>query len=133
MWVRIAAHYPVWYEVEPLAVYRVHSVSNTGRYVRAGENIQDLRKGISMVRQYLPDECADKLAKRALKNYAFYALKSASELAGAGDTSAAINQIREAFRCCSSLKVVLSSLKVSTRVLYLMTKSSWRWTQPTSS
>ena len=133
MWIRIAAHYPVWYEVEPLAVYRVHSVSTTGRYVRAGENIQDLRKGISMVRQYLPDECADKFAKRALKNYAFYALKSASELAGAGDTSAAINQIREAFRCCSSFKVVLSSLKVSARVLYLMTKSGWRWTQPTSS
>ena len=132
MWVRIAAHYPVWYAVEPLALYRRSTASLSGRSVRTGENIQDFRKATSIVRQYLPDECADKLAKMALKNYAFYALKSASELAGAGDTRAAMNQIREAFRCYSSFKVVLSSLKVSTRVFYLMMMSGWRWTQPTS-
>src|SRR5512143_2035432 len=37
MWVRIASQYPVWYEVEPLAAYRMHSASNTGRHIRNGD------------------------------------------------------------------------------------------------
>ena len=34
MWVRIAAHFPIWYERQPLAVYRMHAASNTGRHLR---------------------------------------------------------------------------------------------------
>lgn len=132
MWVRIAACYPVWYEVEPLALYRTSSASLTGRSVRTGENIRDFRKAISIVKEYLPSEGADKLTKTALKNYAFYALNSASELAKAGDPHAAMNQIREALRCCSSFKIMQSSLKLSTRVLYLMMMLDSRRTQPTS-
>lgn len=133
MWVRIAAHYSVWYEVEPLALYRMHSASNTGRYVRTGENIQDVRKAVSIVRQYLPSECANKLAKIALKNYAFYALNSANELTKVGDIRASINQIKEAFQCSSSFKVVFSSLKLSVKILYIVTTSGLRWSQPTNS
>jgi hypothetical protein len=132
MWVRIAACYLVWYEVEPLALYRTSSASLTGRSVRTGENIRDFRKAISIVREYLPSECVDKLTKTALKNYAFYALNSANELAQAGDPHAAMNQIREALRCCSSFKIMQSSLKLSTRVLYLMMRLDSRRTQPTS-
>lgn len=127
MWVRIAAHYSVWYEVEPLALYRMHSASNTGRYVRTGENIQDVRKAISIVRQYLPNECANELAEIALKNYAFYALSSANELTEEGDIRASINQIKEAFRCFSSFKVVFSSLKLSVKIFSIVTKSGLHW------
>ena len=34
MWVRIAAHFPVWYEPEPLALYRIHDSSITARPVQ---------------------------------------------------------------------------------------------------
>lgn len=132
MWVRIAAHYPMWYEVEPLALYRMHSASNSGCYTRTGENIRDLRRAICIMRQHLADDRADKLSKMALEHYAFYALNSTSEFAVAGDLQAAMNQIREALLCCSSLKVVRSSLKLSVRVFYLMMMSGWRWIQPTS-
>lgn len=131
MWVRIAAHYPVWYEVEPLAAYRMHSTSLSGRSVRTGENIRDMRRAISIMRQHLPDECADKLSKMALEHYAFYAINSASKLTVAGDTRAAMNQIREALLCCSSLKVIRSSSKLSARVLYLMMMSASPWRQRT--
>ncbi|KAB2832306.1 MAG: glycosyltransferase, partial [Candidatus Brocadia sp.] len=56
MWVRIAAHYPVWYEVEPLAVYRMHLDSNTGRHIRTGEDMRYTREAINMFTAYLPDE-----------------------------------------------------------------------------
>jgi glycosyltransferase involved in cell wall biosynthesis len=117
MWVRIAAYYPVWYEVEPLALYRMHSASNSGRYVRTGENVRDLRRAIGIFKQYLPNECADKLSKSALEFYAFEALNSARKLVAVGDTSAAMNQLREALLCRSSLKIIKSSLKLSLKII----------------
>ena len=48
MWVRIAARYPVWYETEPLALYRMHANSNTGRHVRTAEDIRYTREAIDL-------------------------------------------------------------------------------------
>lgn len=132
MWVRIAAHYPVWYEVEPLALYRTHSVSLSGHAVRSGENIQDFRRAIGIVKDYLPNDFADRLSKKALENYAFYALNDADKLAEQGDTKAAMSQIREALLCCSSLKVICFVLKLSTRILGKMMESGPSKTQATS-
>jgi glycosyltransferase involved in cell wall biosynthesis len=118
MWVRIAANYPFWYEVEPLAVYRVHSNSNTGRHANAGKNIQYIRKAISLIKEHLADDCADRLSKTALKKYAFYALDEAEKLAGNGNTYDALSHVKEALRCCYSLKIIRSSAKLSTRIIY---------------
>lgn len=118
MWVRIAACNSVWYEVEPLALYRIRSTSLSGHSVRNGENIQDFRKAIAMVWDYLPRERAKQLTQKTLINYAFFALGCASQLAAKGDTYGAMNQIREALLCRSSLKVVSSALKLSTKVSY---------------
>jgi glycosyltransferase involved in cell wall biosynthesis len=133
MWVRIAAHYAVWYEVEPLALYRKASTSLTGNSVRTGKNIQDFRKAVSMVREYLPSDSANKLAKTALRNYAFYALNSAKELLSTGDSYAARNQLKEALVCYSSLSVVSSSLKLGIKIFYLTMLSGLRGAQPANS
>jgi glycosyltransferase involved in cell wall biosynthesis len=122
MWVRIAAWYPVWYEVEPLALYRQSPTSLSGQSMRTGENIRDFRKAISMVREYLPSERADEFTKTALKKYAFHALNFARELAKVGDIYGTMNQIREALRCCSSFQIMRSSLRLSLQVLYLRIK-----------
>jgi GT2 family glycosyltransferase len=122
MWLRIAACYPFWFEVEPLAFYRKSSTSLSGQSMRTGENIRDFRKAISMVREYLPSERADKLTKTVLKNYAFHALNYATELVESGELCAAMNQIREALRCCSSFQIMRSSLRLSLEVLYLRIK-----------
>ncbi len=119
MWVRIAAHYPIWYEVQPLAVYRKHSTSNTGRYVRTGENIRDARRCIEIIQSYLPKEVAGKLSVQAKKNWAFNALNSnAPAMLSIGDFNAAVTQILEALKCSNSFNVVLPALKLSTKVLY---------------
>ncbi len=123
MWVRIAANYPIWYEVEPLALYRIHSNSNTGRHTNAGKNIRYIRRAINLNKEYLPNNCAEKVTKSALNNYAFYALDEAKKLAINGNIHDALSNIKEALRCCSSFKVIRRSVKLITLVLYQMMMS----------
>lgn len=118
MWVRIASQYPVWYEVEPLALYRTHSNSLSGYSVRSGANIQDFRKAIGFVKEYLPSDSANRLSKNALKNYAFYALNDAKKFVLNGDVSAAMNQIREALICRLSFKVIRVALRLIIQISY---------------
>ncbi len=127
MWVRIAANYPVWYEVEPLALYRKHSNSLTGNSRRTGKNIRDMRLAIQIAKQHLPETTADRLSNRALEHYALYALGHARKFAKNGDISAAVNQTREALLCSTSPKVLFCLFKLSLRILIL----GWYFKQPT--
>src|ERR1022692_3009891 len=54
MWVRVAARYPVWYEPELLACYRVHTQSESKRLQRLGEDLADQVKAIPIIEGYLP-------------------------------------------------------------------------------
>ncbi|MEC4818254.1 MAG: glycosyltransferase [Scytonema sp. PMC 1069.18] len=110
MWVRIATQYPVWYEVEPLAAYRLRSASNSGRSVRTGENVQDIRTGLEIVRSYLsnylPQTTVNKLLNENKEYSALCTLETARQLLSLGDTEGGIAQIREALKCCHSIKVL---------------------------
>ncbi|WP_341524659.1 glycosyltransferase [Nostoc sp. UHCC 0302] len=119
MWVRIAAHYSVWYEVEPLAVYRIHSNSNTGRYHRSGENTKDIIRAIGIIKHYLPSDRVNQVTQKSLHGYAFLALGFASQLVNKGDTYAAINQIREAFIGSFSLKMLFYASWICIKFIYL--------------
>jgi len=103
MWVRIATCYPVWYETEPLALYRCNSSSLRESHTYTGENGQEFRKAIHIVQEYLPEylpvERSKKLKQTALINYALNALRTAKLLVTKGNYHAAINQTREAFLC----------------------------------
>ena len=106
MWVRIAACYPIWYEVEPLAVYRMHSASNTGCHVRNGEERRYTRKAIEIFKSYLPHESADRLARRAGETYALSALDTAHRMLICRDFTSAVIQIREALNFSKSFRVI---------------------------
>ncbi|MEW5930333.1 MAG: glycosyltransferase [Gemmatimonadota bacterium] len=98
MWVRIAARYPVWYETEPLAVYRVSSRSLSGRTVRSGENGRDLRRAIEINRDALPPARADAISRAAREANAHACLRRAFRLANAGEMDASLAQLRESVR-----------------------------------
>lgn len=106
MWVRIATNYPVWYEVEPLAIYRQRSTSNTGKTVRTGKNMQDVRQGLEIVQTYLPlylpETTVNKLIAANRQHSATCALRTAGTMLTIGDISAGISQILEAFKCNNS-------------------------------
>lgn len=106
MWVRIAANYPIWYEVEPLAAYRMHDASNTGRHVRSGEDARYTRKAIEIFKSYLPDHLADEISHQARETYALSTLGTAYSMFAQRDLSAALVLIREALKFSSSLRVI---------------------------
>jgi glycosyltransferase involved in cell wall biosynthesis len=118
MWVRIAAQYPFWYESQPLALYRQRATSLTGNSVRTGENIQDVRRAIDIMRAYLPAPTAAALNRNALQNYASYAWSTAGSFIKARDRTAAIAQIREAIACHFSFSTLAVLLKLSLKAAH---------------
>jgi predicted O-linked N-acetylglucosamine transferase (SPINDLY family)/glycosyltransferase involved in cell wall biosynthesis len=105
MWKRIAAHYSVVYEPQPLACYRLHSSSESYRLIAVGENIKDTLKSIEISLSYLPTEKAETLSKQAREHYAFYALNTAKQMLGVGEEKTAIAQIKAAVQCSQSQPV----------------------------
>ncbi|MEC4819486.1 MAG: glycosyltransferase [Scytonema sp. PMC 1069.18] len=106
MWKRIAAYYPVWYEPATLAYYREHSTADSRSSIKSGENLVDLRKAIECSKLYLSQPIVDNLSKKASERAALWGLLVARRALSRGDTSTAINQIREALKCSFSMKVI---------------------------
>lgn len=111
MWVRIAAHYPVWYEPEPLAVYRVRAASLSGRLLRTGENLEKLKLAVEINRQHLPVGDADRVSTSALESAALAALRRANRLYGGGDRRGAFAQFLGALRTWRSVPVIRGSIR----------------------
>ena len=97
MWTRIAAAFPVSYEPDPLALYRVHERSASRRSRSAGEDVVDLRRAISINRELLGAR-ADEITARALETAATTAIRRAVRMLNAGDAGGARAQVREALR-----------------------------------
>jgi glycosyltransferase involved in cell wall biosynthesis len=106
MWVRIAARYPVWYEPEALAVYRVHRSSFSGRMIRSGENVRILRRVIALNRSLLPPDREARISRIAMEETARAAMRRSLRLLRAGEPVAAAAQFREAVGCSRSLRVL---------------------------
>lgn len=117
MWVRIAAQYPVWYEPQALALYRIHSNSSSGQKTRSGENMRDVRRSISIFQAYLPETNAAKLVQKARENWAIEAIYTASIFVNQQDFTAAMTQIREALKCRCSLVVIQKIVGMSLRLI----------------
>jgi glycosyltransferase involved in cell wall biosynthesis len=98
MWVRVAAHFPVYYEERPLACYRLHANSNTGRNLRNGRSLDDTRLAIELFARYF--EPADRRAvkRTAFSRYATSGLETARSLQSQGDAAAALAQLRVVWR-----------------------------------
>ena len=105
MWKRIATRWPVWYEPEPLALYRIHTMSDTSRLMRTGANITDARQAIAIAESYLPPSRARELTRKARLYHALYAVEVARERALQGDWRSARAQLRAGLACSASPKV----------------------------
>src|SRR5215217_4497698 len=116
MWVRIAAHYPVWFEVEPLAAYRVtRPGSVTQSYGMLG-TVQHMCRATEVIESYLsgqlPKKSANKLSKQARKNYMFWALGDVRRALRAGDRKGAVLLVLEAIKCRYPLKAIKSNIRL---------------------
>lgn len=114
MWVRIAAHYPIAYEPAPLAAYRMHADSNTGRNTHDAANMRYTRAAIDLFEAYLPPATAHDISRRARETYALSAVGFARERLRARDVSGAMAQAREALRLRISPRVLARILRTFT-------------------
>jgi GT2 family glycosyltransferase len=134
MWVRIAASYPVAYVPEPLALYRVHSVSSTARGILTGDNGRDLRRAIAVMGSYLPPALARSATRQARKAYARACIRRGHRALDAGDQAAIASRIRDALKTDLSLGVAAkaaylwlrSGAKFVFRRLPVRLSRSWR-------
>ena len=110
MWKRIAARFPVRYEPEPLALYRVHKLSDTSRLMQTGANIIDARRAIEIAEAYLPSARAAALSRKARLYHALYAMELARERLRRGDWGAARAQVLAGLRCSRAPRVWAAAL-----------------------
>lgn len=112
MWVRIAAHYEIWYEPRVLAAYRTHTDSNTGRHSRLAGELEQTGRAITMFRDLLPPQLADSVMRRARRTYAAEALDRARNFDAIGDTEAARAHVRAAVRLSRAPRVLLRAARL---------------------
>ena len=115
---RIASKYPVWYEAEPLALYRMHQNSNTGRYTQTGENVEDMKRLFSILKDYLPNGGDGMLIKQGRNFYARRALEEAAGMAAEGNFSSAIAQARAAVQLSCTPAIVWPASQFVGRLLF---------------
>lgn len=124
MWSRIAAHYSIWYEVEPLALYRKQTQSLTNQCIRTGNNLRDYRQVIDLIHHYLPQEQADRISQMSLEHNALCAIDIASGLVKSGDISTAMIQLKGGLQLSTSPKVVYAAIRLLAKIASLSFKPS---------
>ena len=110
MWKRLAAQFRVWYEPDPLALYRLHTLSDTSRLMQTGANITDARRAIEVAEGYLPQGRVRDLSRRARSYHALYAIELARGRARRGDWASARAQVMAALGCSTSPRVLTAVL-----------------------
>jgi hypothetical protein len=102
MWVRIATRFPVWFEPEPLAVYRVFrpgSLTGSSDRLQLSRDMFDYTDIVeSYLFDYLSEDEANAALKRARAMYARWAVEAAVELSKAGRIRRSIEASRLALR-----------------------------------
>ena len=113
MWARIAANYPMAYIPEALAVYRVHSSSNTARYSKSAEKIADLARGVAIINNYLPESKKKEYSQWSRNYYAeSWAMGDAANALAAGDKELARKYIKLVFSLANRPVVFMQAAKL---------------------
>ena len=120
MWVRIARHYPIVYVPRALARYRMQAASNTGRNVAAARDVAFNGIAIDLIRNHLPADIADDVARTSRRIYARVAFNTAKGCAQRGELSAAIAQLRAGVRLGGDLPTLLAAAHATGRI-------GWSW------
>lgn len=113
MWSRIGKNYSFGYINTILAEYRMHTKSNSGKYLLSGENIRDLRRGIEIINSFVEDTFEKKDSKKvATAYYASYAIKQAVYFLEKGEKQGARNQLKAAFLMSKNTRLNLQIIKL---------------------
>lgn len=106
MWIRIAVCYPVWFEPQVLAYYRVHSNTITSNVLSSGYNLVCARRVIKTFDRLLPPPLNWKLAKKALETCGKYGTIIAFRSLSKGDLKTTRYQIQEVLKSTRSPRIL---------------------------
>jgi glycosyltransferase involved in cell wall biosynthesis len=96
MWVRIASQYPVWFEPELLACWRVHYDNESSRLHRERADVVDLLHAIEIMRGYLPPEFRLAAGSRSRQDAGYHLLTEAADEMNAGEWQSGLQLVRTA-------------------------------------
>ncbi len=116
MWIRVAAHYPIWYEPEILGAWRLHSSSMSTALIRSGATIVDARRCIQISRSVLPPAHADTISRKAREWLSVVALGCAVRALAKGEFTAALKHVREGLKCGVSPRLMKALLLLPFRI-----------------
>lgn len=126
MWVRIATRHAVWFEPEPLALYRKRRQGSlTQSSEKTAAFVRDMRRACDIIGSYLPLFLPARRARACLHKarelYARWALSHAEVLIQYFGLAAATDQLAEALRLSRAPWVVFRVLQLMSRgtVLHL--------------
>ena len=98
MWVRIAAHYPVWYEPDILACYRRHDANETTRLDRVGADLPDVLAALRRISRHVPPDRRRELHGEAVQQLRWRWFREAGRLMEAGRCVPAIAHVWHAYQ-----------------------------------
>ena len=123
MWVRIAAHYGVWYEPRVLASYRRHQSAETARLEAAGQINIDLMNAIEVLGTHLPEADRAVLKCRAYRRLARSQLRRAAKLLNSNLPQHAYDQLRSARNAVEKLPAELANRWTLSKIEKLETRA----------
>lgn len=124
MYVRIAANYKVAHCVKQLAQYRVHGTNITSYSLQSGQNVKDIKKVISIIQKYVPEDKRDFIRRASYKHFSIYFASIADKIYHEyGNPPAAMKQAYLALRMhCNQV-----TLKFMLKILF---KTAIRYKMP---
>lgn len=96
MWVRIAAHAPVYYEPQILACFRRHGANVSVFQEQTGANMKDMATAIEIWKNHLPEKYRARLEKEGRRYWADIALTLAQRFFSDEDIDGCASQLRAA-------------------------------------
>ena len=93
MWVRIAAHTPVYYDPQILAGFRRHEGNTSAFQARMGVNMTDMAKAIEIWKDYLPADSRSELERKSRCYWADVSLVLAQKFFSEDDLVACASQL----------------------------------------
>jgi len=113
MGLRMAGFFPLWYEVEPLALRRHHADSLTGRANRMAHNSREMRRIVKTAHHRFPAERRTELTALASQFSGLWATSLAWELIESGERLGAMRQLKQAILASRSPRVLARFVLVS--------------------
>ncbi len=110
-WVRVFANYPMWFEAEPLAQWRRHSMSTNVINAKSPSFIQENFNTVKAILSHLPNG-SHSIGKKIKQNCAFLALESAESLLKKGDVGKGFSLLQQGLRYSPSSQVLMSASRI---------------------